>query len=214
MKAQFLISHEEALAWLKTKGIDASQLDFTIEVLPGAIVQVTQPVSLVSPVVVEPPAVKPITPPVGAFPIDPKFFVNTLATIFGLNYDGSIDAGDNGEGAFVDLSTAEPYSTRDPKLVGCSIPIPMFREMLGGDKQAVSAGKFKVWIEGFAQHVQIVDLGPGRDGKLLEDRYLDRTYGLCKAMGSTNNIRVNYAVIGPDGRPMEIKGLEGPKLKP
>ena len=149
------------------------------------------------------------------FPTDPKFFVNTVATVFGSNYNGGKDPEDEGQGAFKDPTTGQYYATRD--VIGVSIPIPMFRAMIN-DYQAVSEKKYTVRIinplkpDHAMSNVPIVDLGPGKDGKLLDGRYLDRTLPLCRAMGDLDNTRVHFCIIGPDGKPMEIKGLDGPKI--
>ena len=46
-------------------------------------------------------------------PPDPPYSITGRATIFGLNYDGSVDKSDNGQGFF-------GYNTRDKSLIGAS----------------------------------------------------------------------------------------------
>jgi hypothetical protein len=156
-----------------------------------------------------------VTPDVPPPKSSPVFVssVTCLATIFGLNYDGSIDASDNGEGAFKDPATGKPYNTRIKELVGCSIPEQILFATTGSkDYEGVSTGKYKVNVASLLtgkslQGVSIVDLGPGQGGKLIPDRYFDQTFGLALALGHHDNARVTYSIIGPDGNPLSIKGL-------
>lgn len=146
--------------------------------------------------------------------LDPKHGVNTVATVFGSTYKGAVDPTDNGQGAFLDLATAKPYETR--KVVGVSIPIPVFHETLSGSKLAVEERKFTVTIayEGkWYKDLPIVDLGPGAFGRLLKDKegrthLLDRTYPLCRIMNSFDNAEIAYWIVDSKGNSVPIKGLE------
>jgi hypothetical protein len=53
---------------------------------------------------------------------NPPYSATGEATLFGLNYDGSQDTGDNGQGFFKDPKTGQPYNTRSETLAGASLP--------------------------------------------------------------------------------------------
>jgi len=170
----------------------------------------------------------PISPPVSTAPLQgptvPSVAIKSLATVFGLGYKGEPDPEDNGEGAFIDMSTGKPYDTR--KVVGVSVPIPILYPTIGTtDKEVVSKKLFTVSIfrEKTSQvfpSLAIVDLGPGEsvNGQhaLLVDKsgnghYLDRTYPLCKLMNSSDNEEVQWWIEDSAGNPLPFKGLDAPK---
>ena len=53
---------------------------------------------------------------------NPPLSATGQATMFGLNWDGTIDQYDNGVGFFTDPKTGMPYETRSTTLVGVSLP--------------------------------------------------------------------------------------------
>ena len=80
-----------------------------------------------------------------------KFIGRGRQTLFGRNYDNTIDDQDNGIGFFRDPSTGRPYDTRNPALVGASLNTGLFNGTIGDryDKNiqaAVSQGKYKVKV--------------------------------------------------------------------
>jgi hypothetical protein len=140
------------------------------------------------------------------------FSVTGRSTIFGLNYDGSIDRTDNGRGAF-------GFNTRDRTLIGCSLPIPVIKQTFNSAGIAEIRRGARIWnetrkiqcdIRAFIQshttgriigQVLICDEGPA----LWTGNCLDCTYGLKKALGEHDNSIVTYWIMGPTG-PFQIKG--------
>ena len=108
------------------------------------------------------------------------FSVTGRSTIFGLNFDGSIDPTDNGKGAF-------GYYTRDKSLIGCSLPIPILEQSIGND-EAIWEKKFTVSILShvtgkYLRLVPVVDKGPA----VWTGNAIDCTYGLTVALGHKDN---------------------------
>jgi hypothetical protein len=134
--------------------------------------------------------------------------VTGRATIFGLNYDGSIDSGDNGQGFF-------GFNTREQSLIGASIPEEVLMATIGltgtWAQNAVHVLQWaktnmpmvRVWLAPGKASVlaQLVDVGPSAS----TGNALDRTYGLCVALGEMDNGTNTYSIeIG--GKAIEIKG--------
>lgn len=130
-------------------------------------------------------------------------------TWFGLNADGSNDTGDvdahgrNLRGYFGD-------ETHNREVVGASLP---WRTLAGtvGDftrdprlMESIRKGDYKVRVttaDGKSVDAKIVDVGPAewtRNG-------LDITYGTGKALGLTDNATTHFQILGPDGKPLELK---------
>jgi hypothetical protein len=131
--------------------------------------------------------------------------VTGKSTVFGLNYDGSVDREDNGRGAF-------GYNTRDPLLVGVALPINMVKRTLKDyvtDPKVfkdIQDGKYKVRVtteDGRSIDAKIVDVGPAE----WTGAAIDLTYGATKALGLNDNTNVSYQILGPDGNPMPISGV-------
>lgn len=132
--------------------------------------------------------------------------------MFGLNYDGSIDHTDNGRGAFGE-------STRNPHLIGLSLPIPIIRatfneaaieEIRRGATVWNQMGKVDCHILGWVQshitghivgNILVCDEGPA----VWTGNALDATLGLKRALGERDNSVVTYWIVGPTG-PFQIKG--------
>lgn len=138
-----------------------------------------------------------------------QFIARGRQTVFGLNYDGSIDKGDNGIGFFRDPVTGRPYDTQNPNLVGASLNVGIFNGTIGNryDKNiqaAVSKGQYKVQVttdDGKSLILPMVDNGPaGWTGNAI-----DLTKGATDALGIKDNSILNYQIIGPDGKPMPLK---------
>ena len=128
--------------------------------------------------------------------------VTGRSTIFGLNYDGSIDKGDNGEGYF-------GYNTRDHSLVGVSLPIPVIDHSIGNHKDPRIIHYIKE--KSFTVHVThkdasiiapIVDIGPS----IWTGNAIDLTYAAVKALGIVDNSTVTYEILDSRGDAIEIKG--------
>lgn len=125
--------------------------------------------------------------------------LTTKATIFGLNQNGTHDNQDNGVGFM-------GANTRDPGLVGVSIPIDAFKQMYG----SVSAGKqaiqqfgspqFEVTNPATGQTIlaPLSDLGPSL-GPQKKGVGLDLTYGASQALGGTGLDTMNYRVASAPG---------------
>lgn len=62
---------------------------------------------------------------------DPPMSATGNATMFGLNWDGSKDAGDNGQGFFTDPATGKPYNTLVKTLPGVSLPREILMSSFG-----------------------------------------------------------------------------------
>jgi|GEM_PF-4738278 len=106
--------------------------------------------------------------------VAPKYLTGATTT-FGRNLDGSVDGQDNGQGAW-------GANTRDPNLLGVSLPISMLRAKYG-DENAANGKMVEVVNPRTGQKatVPIVDKGPGED----TGNMMDLTYGLAKQLGST-----------------------------
>lgn len=142
-------------------------------------------------------------------PPDPPYSITGRATIFGLNYDGSVDKSDNGDGFF-------GYNTRDKSLIGVAIPEEVLMATLGMINgtwrqfadQVLQWAKnnmpiVMVWSQrtGKCALASLVDVGPAAS----TGNALDRTYGLCEALGDMDNGICTYA-IDVGGKPIELKG--------
>ncbi len=220
MKISFILDHTELKTaveqYLSAQGhLVADSDSFTLNPDGTVTVEATHmaiavPEKAITGVLV-PPVVQSITPPIPSA----QNSITCVATIFGLNYDGSIDTEDNGQGAFIDPATGKPYDTRNKSLVGCAIPAQILWPTIGvRDKDSISKREFVAIVSstktGKAVTAPIVDLGPGQGGNLLRnpDRFFDCTYGLVQALGHTDNAEVTYQIFGNAG-PLPIKGLPG-----
>lgn len=150
---------------------------------------------------------------------DPSLGIKCIATIFGLNYNGSRDSGDNGLGAFIDKRTGRFYRTTDEMLVGVSIPIPFYEETPGMSRADIESQAVTVTIQDangkYYFNLPIVDLGPGMHNKLIRahdgPHLLDRTYGLCAEMKSMDDAAITYWIL-KGGVPYTVKGQDTPYI--
>ena len=139
--------------------------------------------------------------------------VTGRATIFGLNYDGSMDAGDHGIGAW-------GTHTANKELIGVSLPEGVMVSTFGFEgtwrQDAAKVGRFltekKIQVEVFRNGKTILatvcDAGPARTykGKLLHNA-IDLTYALAHELDTSGDATVTYRIL-KDGLPMEIKGWD------
>jgi hypothetical protein len=117
--------------------------------------------------------------------------IKTLATVFGLNMDGSIDAEDNGVGSPILGS----INTRDPHLVGASIPIAVAKAQFGA---LASVRGHQVEVTHLANAAKIVapivDFGPSV-AQVMKGMALDLTLGAQIALGGNGKIPVEYRFV-------------------
>jgi hypothetical protein len=153
-------------------------------------------------------------------PILPGTVLRGKATIFGLNYDGSNDTGDmnpdgtNMTGFFIDPLSGKNYETHNRTLVGAAVPERILLASLsltGSWKENAShvlewhkANKpiVRVWGEGGQGPVDafLVDVGPAETTGAI----LDRTFGLCTALGEHDNKTNSYSIL-VGGTPIPLK---------
>jgi hypothetical protein len=174
-----------------------------------------------------PPAPAPVPAPAPEVPSpghmvtgNPPYSATGEATIFGLNYDGSSDTGDNGQGFFKDPKTGQAYQTRSETLAGASLPREvMLCTFLG---LTTTAPINTVWgqhasaVQDYvtkntpllnidsggktAENVPLVDAGPTK----ATGAALDLTYYVAHALETNGKALVTYEIrVG--GQPIEIK---------
>lgn len=170
---------------------------------------------------VEPPA--PMPRPGHYVTEDPPYSVTCWATMFGLNWNGSVDAGDNGVGNFIDHATGQPYNTRNHTLTGVSLPREiMMSTFLGFDgwkgeniteiwkshEKAVQAfienNSPSVYVDCLGhtlQNAPIVDSGP----KASTGNGLDLTFLSAHILDTHGRALVTYKIMIAD-KAVEIKG--------
>jgi len=111
------------------------------------------------------------------------------SSVFGLNYDGSIDTQDKGKGAW-------GANTRDPSLKGVSLPEDVIRKNIGDPKDpatrsAINSGNYQVEVttgQGRTGLYPVVDMGPAP----WTGKGIDLTYGTAKDLGLKDNSYVHY----------------------
>lgn len=151
--------------------------------------------------------------------LDQDLSIECVSTIFGLNYDGSQDRGDNGIGAFEDITTGRLYRTANKILVAVSIPIPFYEDTPEMTRAMIVSRTVTCTIEdqfgNWYQGIPIADLGPGQHGKLIRasdgPHLLDRTYALCKMMeakgNKMDNVKLRYWLLN-DAMPYSVQGQD------
>jgi hypothetical protein len=150
---------------------------------------------------------------------DPKLGIKCISTIFGRNYNGSLDRGDNGIGAFESRLTGRFYKTTDEMLVGVSIPIPFYEDTPDLSRSDIESQAVTVTIQDangdYYFNLPIVDLGPGLHGYLIKasdgPHLLDRTYGLCAEMKSFDDASITYWIM-KSGQAYLVKGQDTPYI--
>lgn len=132
------------------------------------------------------------------------------ATTFGLNYNGSIDQKDNGQGAF-------GHNTRDPRLVGASIAIPDLKRTFGDGvvilqpdgsyktdprfAEAARNGDIQVQVvspDGKIIQMPMVDVGPGAH----THNRIDLTYAASRLFRTQGKTILGYQFVDRYGRPL------------
>lgn len=196
-------------AYLHGLGFDASNAVFTEDSTGTVTVEIDKDLGAAANVVVPEPAVT----PTAAYPVSP-FSVTGRATCFGFE-----DKGDNGIGFFNDPATGKPYETNNKTIVGVAIPEEVLMSTLGllgkwaQNAEAVqkwhadNSPKVKVWsAKGITAVADLVDVGPSA----FTGNALDRTYGLCEAIGevydANSGSSTNTYSLLVGGNPVEIKG--------
>jgi hypothetical protein len=151
--------------------------------------------------------------------LDQDLSIECISTIFGLNYNGAPDPGDNGIGAFEDITTGRLYRTANKILVAVSIPIPFYEDTPDMTRAMIVNRTVTCTIEdqfgNFYEGIRIADLGPGKNGKLIRagdgPHLLDRTYALCKLMQAKgcpmDNVKLRYWLLN-DAMPYSIQGQD------
>jgi hypothetical protein len=150
--------------------------------------------------------------------------------MFGLNWNGSIDAGDNGEGFFTDPSTGKPYATRNETLVGCSLPREVMLSTFGisddwrsaaikdvweshhsAVQDYVTANKPLLYVDSGGHTLQLaplVDAGPAAG----TNNGLDLTYRSAHLIDTQGKALVTYKIV-VNGSPIPIKGWDSTKRR-
>lgn len=237
MKTTFELDASELKAaiemWMQSKGMPVTDADeFTVDEAGNVTIVVTAVTAPKVPVVVvSGPVVVPVSPAAPTAPVikghavtaDPPFSATVWATVFGLNYDGSVDQADNGSGFFDDPATIKPYNTRDKTLVGCSLPREvLLSTFLGIDSWRTenidsvwskNASVLRQWVDGNKPlltmdsgglsvfDVPIVDAGPtSKTGNGI-----DLTYATAHALKTNGSALATYEIL-LGGKPVEIKG--------
>jgi hypothetical protein len=122
---------------------------------------------------------------------DGQGLIQTLATVFGLNMDGSIDSEDNGVGSPILGSV----NTRDPHLVGAAVPIAIAKAQFGslqnvrGNRVQVTSNVTNITIT-----APIVDFGPSV-AQVARGMALDLTLAAQRAIGGNGKTPVRYRFV-------------------
>jgi hypothetical protein len=155
--------------------------------------------------------------------VDPPFSVTGRATMFGLNYDGSIDRSDNGRGFFRDHTTGTSYNTRDEALVGCSLPREVMLSTFLSIDTWKTVGIDSIWaregsnVQNYvttnrplitidsggktASNVPLVDAGPTAG----TGNAIDLTFAVAHQLTTKGAALATYEIL-VDAKPLEIKG--------
>ena len=143
--------------------------------------------------------------------------IKGTATSFGLNYDGTHDADDNGVGFFGGVNT------RNPKLKAVAVPVDVLEATFGKFTQKLPNGTYAALKTPEAQkiiqtimsaHVEAL----GLDGKVHKfpivdiqgslghhpGKVLDLTPAAGRELGFNDNHSVSYQIAGSDGKLYEI----------
>ena len=133
----------------------------------------------------------------------PRPSVTGCATIFGLNWDGSVDTADNGRGFY-------DYNTRDASLIGVSLPASVIDKTIGmhDDPKIFVQIKSLAYVvkvmsqSGASIEAPIVDVGPaGWTGNAI-----DLTFGATRKLGLKDNCMVTYWIISSAHKSIPILG--------
>lgn len=155
--------------------------------------------------------------------VNPPFSVTGRATMFGLNYDGSIDQSDNGVGFFRDPTTNKSYNTRNQGLVGCSLPREVMLSTFLSIDTWKAGGIDSIWarngsdVQNYvstnrplltidsggktASNVPLVDAGPTAG----TGNAIDLTFAVAHQLSTKGAALATYEIL-VDAKPVEIKG--------
>jgi hypothetical protein len=143
--------------------------------------------------------------------IDYHTFKFGHATTFGLNYDGSLDLKDNGRGFYHNPQTGQPYNTRDPSLVGASVPtadlVAAFGRSAANEDSAlselISRGDIQVQIalpNGGVVQMPIVDQGPAP----WTGASMDLTHAASRIFQTEGKRVLGYRFVDRNGNPYAL----------
>src|SRR5260221_15495 len=167
----------------------------------------------------------PVPSPGHTVTLDPPYAVTGNATMFGLNWNGSIDSGDNGIGFFINPASNADYQTRSRTLVGCSLPREVMLSTFLGYDDWQTMGIATAW----AQHAMtllhwvsnnqplvtidsgghtdigmpIVDAGPTAS----THNAIDLTYAVARQLNTQGLALATYMIVLGEA-PMVIKGWD------
>ena len=151
---------------------------------------------------------------------NPPYSATGEATLFGLNYDGSQDTGDNGMGFFKDPKTGQSYQTRSETLAGASLPREVmlstflgvtptspidtvWADYAGAIQDYVTKNDPLLTIDSggkTAQNVPLVDAGPSA----ATGAALDLTYYVAHALETQGKALATYEIL-VGGKAIPIK---------
>jgi hypothetical protein len=156
---------------------------------------------------------------------NPPLSATGQATMFGLNWDGTIDQYDNGIGFFADPKTGMPYVTRSTTLVGVSLPREVMLstflnidvwQVKGIDRVwAAEAGEVQAYVTNNAPLITLdsggltvtdaplVDAGPSAG----THNAIDLTYFVAHALNTQGAALATYR-IDVAGKPLTIRGWD------
>jgi hypothetical protein len=156
--------------------------------------------------------------------LDPPYSVTGSGTMFGLDWNGSIDVLDNGQGFFIDPATGKPYNTQNKTLEGVSLPrevmLSSFLHVDLWDTDGITlvwskyASMLRQWVLGGNKPLitidsggnsvteqPLVDAGPTAD----TGNAIDLTYATAHALNTHGKAICTY-MIQVAGKPIEIRG--------
>jgi hypothetical protein len=171
------------------------------------------------------PASVPVHPPAPVNTVDPPYgVISTVLSIFGLNWDGSDDKGDQ-DAAGNPLLGAWGAVTHNKTIVGCALPSALLKATFGGTAadhiKGYTCEIYSLVTQKTVVACDIVDIGPSS----WTHRLLDGTYGLHAALGHIEHgtahygsfskwpagFHVAYWINDPNGKAVEIKGVDWSK---
>jgi hypothetical protein len=229
MKISYILDHTElklaAEMFLASKGHPVDVSDSVTFAQDGTVtVEFTQDTSTTIPVIKTP-----VAPTSGLqkghwVTLDPPYSVTGSGTMFGLDWNGSIDVLDNGEGFFSDPSTGKPYNTRSKTLEGVSLPrevmLSSFLHVDLWDTDGITlvwskyASMLRQWVLGGNKPLITIDSGGNSvtDQPLVDagptsetGNAIDLTYATAHALNTQGKAICTY-MIQVAGKPIEIRG--------
>jgi len=118
-------------------------------------------------------------------------WIQTKATVFGLNMDGSFDSEDNGVGSPILGS----INTRDSNLTGAAVPIRLAKQLIGSLANVKGHNLEVIHLtKNLKIQAPIVDFGPS-EGQVAKGIALDLTLAAQKAIGGDGMTPVKYRFL-------------------